>query len=146
VSTPVAASTAARHNIGRSIWAVLAGFLVVIALSLGTDEVLHLLHVYPPWNEPMGKSGLYALALSYRLVYDTLGSYLTAKLAPYAPVRHAMIGGAIGLVVGALGVLAATKENIGPLWYPIALALSSLITAWIGGQLFARSNAERAGR
>ena len=35
-------------NIGRSIAAVLAGFVVVAALSLITDEIFHLLKVYPP--------------------------------------------------------------------------------------------------
>jgi len=38
---------------GRSVGAVLAGFVVVAGLSLATDQVLHVLRVYPPWGEPM---------------------------------------------------------------------------------------------
>jgi hypothetical protein len=41
-----------RH-IGRSIGAVLAGFVVVVLLSLGTDVVLHATRVFPPWGQPM---------------------------------------------------------------------------------------------
>ena len=32
----------------RSTGAVLAGFVAIVALSLGTDQVLHVLKVYPP--------------------------------------------------------------------------------------------------
>jgi hypothetical protein len=35
----------------RSAGAVLLGFVVVVVLSLGTDQVLHVLRVYPPWGE-----------------------------------------------------------------------------------------------
>ena len=126
--------------IGRSIWAVVAGFLAIIVLSLGTDEILHLLGVYPPWKEPMWNARLNTLALSYRLIFDTFGSYLTARLAPRAPLKHALIGGFIGLVLSLGGIFAAVKGNMGPVWYPIALSLSSPITAWIGGMLFVRNS------
>jgi len=90
---------------GRSVLAVAAGILAGAVLSLGTDQLLHVLKVYPPWNEPMRDAGLNALALGYRLVYDTFGSYLTARLAPRRPMRHALIGGAIGLVPTVGGIL-----------------------------------------
>jgi len=69
-----------ERRLGRSVLAVIAGMLAGAFLSLGTDELLHLLKVYPPWNEPMRAAGLNALALGYRIVYDTLGSYVTARL------------------------------------------------------------------
>ena len=116
--------------------AILAGFVTVFALSLGTDQVLHVLNVYPPWGQPMHEPGLNLLALSYRLVIGVLGSYLTARLAPYAPMRHALIGGAIGFVLSTAGAVAAIPMNLGPAWYPILLALSALPTAWIGGVLY----------
>jgi hypothetical protein len=143
MTTPAASLSPSRSTIWKSIWAIVAGFLVIIVLSLGTDEILHLLGIYPPWNEPMWDPKLNALALGYRLIFDILGSYVTAKLAPRAPLKHALIGGFIGLVLSLGGVIAAMKGNMGPLWYPVALALSSPITAWIGGMLFV-SNANRA--
>ncbi|MDQ2765905.1 MAG: hypothetical protein M3Y30_02005 [Gemmatimonadota bacterium] len=139
MTAPAVSIGAQRPTIGKSIWAVVAGFLVIIVLSLGVDQILHLLHVYPPWKEPMWDSKLNALALSYRLLFDTFGSYVTAKLAPRAPLKHALIGGFLGLVLSLGGIIVAVKGNIGPVWYPVALALSSPITAWIGGMLFVRA-------
>ena len=144
MTTPSASLGTHKSMIWKSIWAVFAGFLVIFVLSLGTDEILHLLGVYPPWKEPMWDPKLNALALGYRLIYDTFGSYVTAKLAPRAPVKHAVIGGLIGLVLSLGGVIATMQGNIGPLWYPVALSLSSPITAWIGGMLFVRNAAATA--
>src|SRR5881296_266012 len=73
----------------RSVGAVVAGFVVVFVLSVGTDQVLHVLKVYPPWGEPMA-GALYGMATAYRIVYTILGGYITARLAPDAPVRHAL--------------------------------------------------------
>ena len=36
----------------RSTMAVFVGFMSVAVLSLGTDQVLHVLEVYPPWGKP----------------------------------------------------------------------------------------------
>jgi hypothetical protein len=121
---------------GRSAAAVAVGFVVVAAMSLGTDEVLHLLEVYPPWSEPMREPSLNLLALAYRSVFTVAGMYLTASLAPSAPVRHALIGGAIGTIIAAAGAVAAIPMDLGPAWYPIALAVTALPLAWIGGALY----------
>ena len=43
--------------LGRSTAAVLVGFFACALLSLGTDQILHLLKVYPPWGEPMWDPG-----------------------------------------------------------------------------------------
>jgi hypothetical protein len=72
-------SSAHPRRLLRSIAAVLAGFVAVFVLSLGTDQVLHELHVFPPWGQPMYDPGLNLLALTYRIVDNTLGSYITAR-------------------------------------------------------------------
>lgn len=118
--------------------ALATGFVATFALSLGTDQLFHTLGVYPPWGQPMEAAGLNALALSYRLVYDGLGSYIAARMAPSAPMKHAMVLGGIGFVLCLLGVAGAMAVHMGPLWYPVALAASVLPTAWIGGRLAAR--------
>src|SRR5438128_11039826 len=103
----------------RSVGAVVAGFVVVFVLSVGTDQVLHVLKVYPPWGEPMA-GALYVMATAYRIVYTILGGYITARLAPDAPVRHALILGLVGLVAGLLGVIAnIAKPDAGPRWFSI---------------------------
>jgi hypothetical protein len=125
-------------RIGRSIGAVFAGLVAIFVLSLGIDQVLHVLKVYPPWGEPMNDPGLNALALSYRIVIDIFGCWLAARLAPRRPMKHALILGGIGLVLSILGVVGAMSANLGPLWYPIALVVSCLPCAWIGGKLAQR--------
>ena len=119
----------------RSIVAVAAGFLTVVVLSLATDQLLHVLDVYPPWGQPMYETGLNALALSYRIVYTLLGEYITARLAPRSPMRHVMILAIIGLVAGTAGAVAAITGNFGPNWYPIALAVTAYPCTWFGGWL-----------
>ena len=123
------------RRLGRSVLAVLAGFLVVAVLSLATDEGLHILGVYPPWGQPMFAPGLNLLALAYRVAFTVLGGYLTARLAPSEPMRHVWILGAIGFVLATLGVVATLPLHLGPAWYPIALALTSLPCVWLGGVL-----------
>ncbi len=130
-------STIAPSTSRRSVrpLPIVAGFLVVVVLSLGTDQVLHVFRVYPPWGEPMPQPALNLLALSYRSIYTVFGMYLTARLAPTAPVRHALIGGGIGTVLATLGAIATVPMHLGPAWYPIALAVSALPLSWLGGIL-----------
>jgi hypothetical protein len=124
----------------RSTLAVLSGIVVVFLLSLGTDQLFHVLQVYPPWNQPMNDTGDNLLALAYRLVYGVVGGYVTAKLAPHAPMRHALILGAIGTVLSILGAVAAISMKMGPSWYPIALVLTAVPCAWLGGRLAVRAD------
>jgi hypothetical protein len=122
----------------RSVLAVFVGFFVGAALSLGTDQVLHVLHVYPPWDQPMRDPALNLLALSYRCVYNVVGFYIIATLAPRNPMRHLWIGAAIGFVLSSGGVVAAMKVDLGPLWYPILLAFATFPCAWVAGTLHQR--------
>jgi hypothetical protein len=120
----------------RSIIAVVAGFLTVAGLSLATDQLLHVLEVYPPWGQPMWETSLNALALSYRIVYTVLGGFITARLAPRAPMRHVTVLALIGLAAGTAGaIVAITQADLGPNWYPIALAVTAYPCTWSGGWL-----------
>jgi len=121
----------------RSIIAVVAGFLTVAGLSLATDQLLHVFEVYPPWGQPMWETSLNALALSYRIVYTLLGGFITARLAPRAPMRHVTVLAVIGLAAGTTGaIVAITQADLGPNWYPIALAVTAYPCTWFGGTLF----------
>ena len=84
----------------------------------------------------MNDTGLNALALSYRLIYTLLGGFITARLAPRAPLRHVMVLALIGLVAGTAGAIAAiTQADFGPNWYPIAIAVTAYPCTWLGGRL-----------
>lgn len=119
----------------RSTGAVLLGFVAVVVLSLGTDQMLHVLEVYPPWGQPMYDPGLNLLALAYRSVYGVAGSYVAARVAPHAPMRHALALGVIGVALSLAGAIATIPIDLGPAWYPIALVLTALPCAWLGGVL-----------
>jgi hypothetical protein len=122
----------------RSIGAVLAGMIVGIALTLGTDELLHLTHVFPPWGDSMaGYDGALLLATVYRTVYGIAASYITARLAPHRPMLHAMVGGVLGFLASIVGAVATWNRGpaFGPHWYPLALVVLALPSAWAGGKL-----------
>ena len=135
-------TTTSTQPLWRSIGAVLAGFFAIVVLSLGTDQLLHTLEVYPPWGQPMRDSGLLLLALAYRIVYAVAGCYLAARLAPRNPMRHALVLGVIGLVLSTAGAVATIPMDLGRAWYPIALVLTALPCAWLGGALHRARDAE----
>ena len=124
------------RRLGRSVVAIFLGFLTVLVLSLGTDQVLHVLNVYPPWGQPMHEPGLNILALAYRCIYTVVGGYITARLAPHAVMRHVLILASIGFVMGTLGVVGTWNLNLGPRWYPIAIAVTGAPLTWLGGVLY----------
>ena len=124
--------------------AVFVGFLSVAVLSLATDQILHVLEVYPPWGQPMWDPGLNLLALSYRIVYTILGGYITASLAPHSPMRHVLVVGILGLIAGSAGaIVAISVADLGPNWYPIALALTGFPCVWLGGVLYGVRHQDR---
>ena len=123
----------------RSVLAVLSGIVTVFVFSLGVDQILHILEIYPPWGQPMNSIGLNLLALAYRIPFNIAGGYVTAKLAPHSPQRHAMTYGWIGFGFSVAGIMVAISiGGLGPLWYPVLLALSALPCAWAGGKLATR--------
>jgi len=139
--TAQAATRAVQANerprqLGRSVVALLAGFVVGVAITLATDFVLHLVGVFPPLGQPTGSKPL-LLATVYRTVYQVLSSYITARLAPDRPMGHALVGGAIGLAICTLGAVVTWNKGpaFGPHWYPVALIVLAMPTAWLGGRL-----------
>jgi len=120
----------------RSVFAVLAGLIVIVVLSNGADFVLHATGVYPPFGQPM-RDSLFILATAYRLVFAVAGCYLTALLAPNRPMQHALALGIIGVILAIVGTVATWNAGpeFGPKWYPILLVLTALPCAWLGGKL-----------
>ena len=124
------------RRIGRSILAILAGFIVVVILSIATDLLMHVLGLYPRLGQAMSNE-LLVVATIYRSIYSILGSYITARLAPYQPMLHALWGGVIGFILAIIGAVTTWNHPaLGPHWYPIALIVTALPCAWVGGKLF----------
>jgi hypothetical protein len=131
----MAGATEEPRRLGQSVWALFAGFVLVVALTLVTDAWLHKQGVFPPLGEYTPDKPL-LLATAYRAIFGVLGSYLTAKLAPYRPMGHALIGGGIGMALGIVGAVVTWNRNLGPHWYPVALVVLALPQAWVGGKWY----------
>jgi len=119
-------------NTFRSIGAVLAGIVVVFALSSLTDVILEKTGLM---KIPFADNPLWVMILVtvYRNIYVVAGACLAARLAPGKPMMHALIYGAIGFVLGTLGAI--VMWDVPPRWYPIALIVLGMPCAWLGGRL-----------
>jgi hypothetical protein len=124
------------RSLSRSVGAVVAGFVLLVALSVGTDAALRAAGVFPPAEERMS-DGLFVLATAYRFVYGIAGCFLAARLAPSRPMRHAWVLGWVGAAAGLAGLIATWNQipELGPRWYSIAVFAMPLPCAWIGGKM-----------
>lgn len=120
-------------NTFKSIGAVLAGFVLVVVLSIVTDMILEAAGIFPSPTEGLFITWMLVLALFYRTVYTVLAGYVTAALALTNPKRHVMILGIIGTLAGVGGVVAGW--TLSQHWYPIALAVLAYPSVWLGGKL-----------
>jgi hypothetical protein len=117
-------------NMLKSIGAIVAGFILVLLLSIGTDFALGKLGVVPTlwW--------MLLIALIYRSIYACAGGFITATLAPNHPTRHAIILGSVGTVFAILGSISNMgKITIASVWYPLMLIMLTLPSVWLGSKL-----------
>lgn len=126
----------------RSVGSVIAGVVVVVVVTTMVDVLLHAAGVFPPLGGSLNDA-LSALATSYRVLIGVGAAWLTARLAPARPMKHALILGVVGLVLAVIGVVVTWNRALGPRWYPILLAVLALPQSWCGGWLFERTSARR---
>jgi len=117
----------------RSVLAVVAGFLLIVVLSVGVDTILEQT-VLPGLAHAQGTTLVWVFVTLYRALISVAGCFFAAWLAPSRPMAHAIALGIVGVVVSTLGLL--VMWGTGPLWYPVALVLIALPCAWIGGRLY----------
>ncbi|MBS1544632.1 MAG: hypothetical protein JST14_13430 [Bacteroidetes bacterium] len=117
----------------KSFRAGFAGMTFAIVATLLTDYVLEEtdLMIRSPFDA--NPSWLIGIVVFYRTVYGVIGSYFTARLAPHHPMMHSMTTGLIGLILSMAGTI--VMWHIPPHWYPIALDILALPTAWAGARL-----------
>ena len=119
----------------KSIGAVVVGVLIIIVVTTLVDIVLHAAGVFPAMGKPINDV-LALLATSYRIVISIGGAWLTARLAPDKPMKHALILGYVGTGLGLVGVVATWNLGLGPRWFPIALAVLAMPQCWVGGKIY----------
>jgi hypothetical protein len=103
----------------------------------GRQAKLEATGVFPPIEEQrehgFTTGWMVALAFAYRLVFTVVGGYVTAALAPNLPMRHVIILGIIGIVLGILGAISTWGTT--PAWFSIALIILGLPCVWLGAKL-----------
>jgi len=129
--------TQSRRHIVKSVGAVLAGVLVGVLLSLGTDSLLRAAGIFPALGQRVADT-LLVIATVYRTAYGIVSSYITAWLAPGRPMANVLVLGFLGLAANVLGTVLTWNKGpaFGPHWYPVALIILAVPTAWAGGKLF----------
>jgi hypothetical protein len=129
---------------GRSIGAIAVGFIFIVVLSLGADAVLRL--AMPGSFDTAGRvtqTSILFLMLAYVGAFSISGCYLTARLAPGRPRKHALILGGLGLLFSIPGTVFGW--SLAPPWYHITSLVMIMPYAWLGGLLGQRRNARRSG-
>ena len=96
----------------KSVLAVVAGLVVTIVLSTCVDLLVAYTGIFPERTAD-NTDAHWAIIAAYRAVIAIFGCWVTARLAPSRPMKHAVIAGGIGM----------------------ALAVIGAIFAWIGGKL-----------
>lgn len=118
----------------RSIGAVVLGFVLIGALSFGTDYAIS--QFIPGFLDPGTQITSVPLLLgtmAYVAVYAVFGCYVTARLAPSRPMLHALVLGALGLAFNVMGTIA--MWSTAPAWYHTASLLLVMPYAYLGGRI-----------
>lgn len=126
-----------NKNILKGIWAVLAAFIAVFVLSIGTDIILEKNGIFPSFEQQQAEGlqvwWMALLAMIYRSVYGVLGSYISASLAPNRPMFYALLPAAIGFVLSIIGTVVMWGKA--PWWFSIGFMALIFPCAWLGGKL-----------
>ena len=122
----------------KSVLAVLAGLAVTIILSIVVDMIMYSTGAFPANGIDMTDAN-WSTSTAYRIVIAIFGTWVTARLAPARPMKHALIAGGIGMVIATLGAVLAWNKGpeFGPHWYMLALVITALPCAWVGAKLHA---------
>ena len=118
----------------RSALAIVVGFVLIGALSVGTD--LLVMRAMPGSFDAAGGTTdprVLALVLAYVGVYATFGCYVAARLAPDRPMRHAIVLGLLGLAMNV--AVSVAKWDALPRWYVVIGLATTMLWAWLGGRL-----------
>ena len=118
----------------RSVLAIVAGFILIGLLALGTDGLAHAVRpdIFGP-NSSTSNVPYLIIAIIYVGVYATAGCWLAATLAGRRPMLHALILGVLGLVFNLAAV--PGMWALFPHWYTVVSLILVMPFAWLGGRI-----------
>ena len=122
----------------KSIGAVFAGLIFIFVTHSGVDFLLESLGIFTPPAQRFDTTWMVVTATLYRTVLSIAGCFLTGILAPSRPMLHSLVLGFIGLAMATAAAIVTIPMDLGPAWYPIALAVLTVPCAWVGGVLAER--------
>ena len=126
-----------NETILKSIVAILPGFFLGAILSITTDFLMEKTGMMSMKHFKQSSLTIILIVIAYRIIFNVIGCYVTAYLAPNKPMKHVIIIGIIGTVLSIVGSL-AMWEHAMP-FYNITIIFMSLPSAWLGGQLFLKT-------
>lgn len=129
----------------RSTVAVVTGFVLIVALAFGADLVLR--SAMPDAIDAAGRVESVPVLLlisAYMGLFIAFGCYVTARLAPDRPMRHALILGGLGLASTVAGSVAGWGTQ--PDWWHVLSVVTVMLWAWLGGRIREWELARRAPR
>jgi peptidoglycan/LPS O-acetylase OafA/YrhL len=130
---------------GRSILAIVVGFVLTGALNVGTQMLLSGMapETFPAAGTPNFDTTSLILISAYVALYGILGCYVTARLAPSRPLLHALVMGALALVMSIAMTIPAWSNA--PAWFNVYNLLAVMPYAYLGGRIRERE-LERGGQ
>ncbi len=119
-------------NIIRSIFAVLAGNFVWTVLWIGSNVIITSINptVYEGRVEDVG---VLSFTILRSVIFSIIAGYLTAWLARWGEIKHAVALGVLQLTFGI--VVSAQTVSVLPMWYHIIFNLLLIPGNVLGGWL-----------
>ncbi|WP_067537528.1 hypothetical protein [Nocardia crassostreae] len=121
----------------KSVGAVLGGLAVAAIASSAVDSVLQATGALPT-GHIYASVPMVLTVVTYRTVFNVLGAYVAARLAPARPLAHALGLGIFGSIGSLVTAIATWNMEIGPHYYPLTLAALGVPAAYAGATLAAR--------
>ena len=126
---------------GRSIVAVVAGFLLTVVLAFGAQFVLMTLFHREPVNDSDREPTMLFMLLLTTNAAAAVGGYLADWVAIRRPLAHALVLGVLGLLGSVL--LTITYWSNEPAWYHVSALALVLPATGLGGWMYARQRGLR---
>ena len=150
------------RRMGRSLGALLTGFVTVVILSLGTDIVLHAISIFPPLGQPManallllatasGTAEAIAVLVGAGVCMGIANANLTDLALALGSADRRVTTGAFnvirwGFAAPAPVVAGLLAENVGlsaPFWAGVGVLGAGLVTFLAAAHVMASGVGER---